>query len=151
MQQKVLSTSFCHETPSSTFSFKDEHSADGGYAFPSLCHRGIGVAQPPYSKPPRRSSSARPGACMTPSRLRFVKTITLLINSFWLLSKGTAKSNRKRSTAGLRWEKQKTLVSLYSAPKTVRFLARGSHTEIWSADRSEYEGKVIAFIMSAHP
>src|SRR5438034_4552505 len=36
-------------------------------------------AQPPWSKPPRRSSSGRPGACMTPSSVRWLKTTTLLI------------------------------------------------------------------------
>src|SRR5947199_10209030 len=40
-----------------------------------------GVAQPPCSKPPRRSSSGRPGACMTPSSVIFVNTTTLLMSS----------------------------------------------------------------------
>src|SRR5262249_28824968 len=42
---------------------------------------GLGAcipAQPPCRKPPRRSSSGRPGACMTPSRVRFMNTTTLL-------------------------------------------------------------------------
>src|SRR5712692_9424003 len=45
-----------------------------------------GVAQPPCSKPPRRSSSGRPGACMTPSSVRFVNTTTLLISNYLRLS-----------------------------------------------------------------
>src|ERR1700687_1591109 len=40
-----------------------------------------GSAQPPCSKPPRRSSSGLPGACTTPSRVRFMNTTILLIRS----------------------------------------------------------------------
>src|SRR5438094_2369448 len=38
-----------------------------------------GIAQPPRSKPPRTSSSGRPGACITPSSVRWLVTTTLLI------------------------------------------------------------------------
>src|SRR5262245_12532246 len=38
-------------------------------------------AQPPWAKPPRGSSSGRPGACMTPSSVRFMNTTTLLTGS----------------------------------------------------------------------
>src|SRR6266508_1577331 len=38
-----------------------------------------GAAQPPYSKPPRRSSSGSPGACITPSSVTFSTTMILRI------------------------------------------------------------------------
>lgn len=39
----------------------------------------VSTAQPPCANPLRRSSSGRPGACITPSRLRLLMTTTLLI------------------------------------------------------------------------
>lgn len=38
-----------------------------------------GIAHPPCSKPPRRSSSDGPGPCMTPSRVTWLITTTLFI------------------------------------------------------------------------
>src|SRR5438093_5562201 len=38
-----------------------------------------GRAQPPCAKPSRRSSSGRPGACITPSSVKCISTTTLLI------------------------------------------------------------------------
>src|SRR5712692_10313770 len=40
-----------------------------------------GCPQPPCSKPPRRSSSGRPGAWMTPSRVRLMNTTILRIRA----------------------------------------------------------------------
>ena len=39
---------------------------------------GYGPAQPPCSKPPRKSSSGRPGACITPSSDTFSTAISFL-------------------------------------------------------------------------
>src|SRR5437899_2654455 len=41
----------------------------------------FGTAQPPRSKPPRTSSSGRPGACITPSSVTWLVTTTLLIKA----------------------------------------------------------------------
>ena len=44
---------------------------------PAMIGSKYGRAQPPCSKPPRVSSSGRPGACITPSsvKLRFATTL----------------------------------------------------------------------------
>src|SRR5216684_3608891 len=47
-----------------------------------------GCPQPPCSKPPRRSSSGRPGAWMTPSRVRLMNTTILRIRAS-LIWRGT--------------------------------------------------------------
>src|SRR6266852_994580 len=46
-----------------------------------MTESAYGIAQPPCSKPPRRSSSGRPGACITPSSVRLVNATILLISA----------------------------------------------------------------------
>src|ERR1700681_1062324 len=62
-----------------------------------MASSAYGRAQPPWVKPPRTSSSARPGACITPSRVRLLNTITLPIRSSSLVAAITLHTNGIRS------------------------------------------------------
>src|SRR3954468_20086799 len=55
-----------------------------------------GTAQPPCSNPPRKSSSGRPGACMTPSRETFSTAI-----SFFTIPPRSIRTGLRRSTKAL--------------------------------------------------
>ena len=43
---------------------------------------GNGACQPPWAKAPRGSSSGPPGACITPSSVRNVSTVSFMVFSF---------------------------------------------------------------------
>ncbi len=67
-------------------------------AFPAASSK-YGPCHPPCSKPPLGSSSAPPGACMTPSSVRNSLTITLIATSFSsCLGALTYQTTRRRRT-----------------------------------------------------
>src|SRR5699024_4267398 len=71
---------------------------------PKAASAVYGTCQPPAVNPPERSSSAAPGACITPSSVRKVFTVSLIIDP---LVQVMRPSLGRRDRAGLVRERQR--------------------------------------------